>query len=238
MKNQIGSGISFPLPMEIGFWSFVKMIELSPPGNSSPPNSHIPYKHSVRWKSPMEDGEIDPLLAIFVTQKAFIRACAHAGSDLDNEVGGWLAGKRRFDCIYNKEFIVVEKVLPASYTKSGNAYLTFTQDSQVDMHAILEEYYPGKEIVGWYHTHPGMGIFLSQQDTWLHANFFRNSWQVALVIEPVSATGGFFIPEAEGQLDPRKYHGFFELLTEYEQSVVHWKNMTEFEPVTDGGLCS
>ena len=211
------------------------MIELSPPGTTTPHNCHIPYKHSIRWNSPYEDEKSKTQLAIFMTQKAFIRACAHAGSDLNNEVGGWLVGKRRIDGVQNQDFIVVEKILTASYTKSGKAYLTFTQDSQVDMHAILEEYYPGKEIVGWYHTHPGMGIFLSQQDTWLHKNFFRNSWQVALVIEPVSATGGFFIPEEDGQLDSRKYFGFYELLTENKRSVVHWNNMTKLEPVIDGG---
>jgi len=211
------------------------MIDIAPPNSTIPENSHIPFQHSLRWFSPYEVEQFESQLAIFMTQNAFIRACAHAGSDIDNEVGGWLVGKRRSDDVRNQEFIVIEKVLPASFTRSGRDYLTFTQDSQVTMHAMLEEYFPGKEIVGWYHTHPRMGIFLSQQDTWLHNNFFQNSWQVALVIEPVSSTGGFFIPEVDGELDSRKYFGFYELQTENKRSVVHWNNMTLTEPETDGG---
>ena len=75
----------------------------------------------------------------------------------------------------------------------------------------LKERYPDKELVGWYHTHPRMGIFLSEYDTWLHRNFFPEPYQVALVIEPHSATGGFFIRQPDGSLDPRQYFGFYEL---------------------------
>jgi len=235
MNGNLDNGSDLPLSFPIELGSLPVMIEIAPPESQAPQKSHIPFQHSLRWVSPYEGEQCKSQLAIFMTQNAFIRACAHAGSDIDNEVGGWLVGKRRSDDIRIQEFIVIEKVLPASYTKSGKAYLTFTQESQVEMHAILEKHFPGKEIVGWYHTHPSMGIFLSEQDTWLHKNFFQNSWQVALVIEPVSSTGGFFIPEEDGQLDSKKYFGFYELLTENQQSVVHWNNMTLTEPETDGG---
>ena len=46
-----------------------------------------------------------------------------------------------------------------------------------------------------------MGIFLSSWDTWLHSHFFPEAWQVALVIEPYSKSGGFFIQQPDGALD-------------------------------------
>jgi proteasome lid subunit RPN8/RPN11 len=94
----------------------------------------------------------------------------------------------------------------------------------VDLHAEMDEHYPDKQIVGWYHTHPGMGVFLSPYDTWLHHHFFPEPWQVALVIDPHSATGGFFIRQADGALDPGRCYGFYEL-DGPGQSNVHWNNL-------------
>ena len=108
----------------------------------------------------------------------------------------------------------------------GGAYLTFTQDTQVALYAQKEERYPGKDLVGWYHTHPRMSVFLSEYDIWLHQNFFPEPWQVALVIEPHTATAGFFVQQEGGILDARKYYGFYELNTRRKQSsVVHWQNL-------------
>jgi len=166
-----------------------------------------------------------PNLDVFMTQGAFVRACAHAGSDLRNEVGGWMIGEWRSDKISQRQFIVIEKIMPAPHTQHGRAYLTFTQDSQVAMHESLETRFPGKKVVGWYHTHPRMGVFFSGHDSWLHLNFFPKPWQVALVIEPHSASGGFFIRGADGQLDTRRYFGFYELIHRTQRSVVHWENL-------------
>ena len=72
----------------------------------------------------------------------------------------------------------------------GGAHVTFTQDTWEHIYQIKDKEYPDAKIVGWYHTHPSMGVFLSHYDTWLHSNFFPEPWQVALVVEPVTATGG------------------------------------------------
>ena len=209
-------------------------IRLIPEDNPEPRVAYIPVNRSRRWWSPWEgDGHI-PLVSVFVSQKAFVRVSAHAGSDLGNEVGGWLVGKWRKDRLSGKQFVVVEASLPAEYTRHGSAFLTFTQDTQIALRHILEKRFPEKELVGWYHTHPRMGVFLSAYDTWLHRNFFPLEYQVALVIEPFSMTGGFFIRQSDGTLDPRQYFGFHELNNQKNRSVVHWRNllpeiMTELE---------
>jgi proteasome lid subunit RPN8/RPN11 len=178
---------------------------------------------------------LEPVVSVFVSQRAFVRFCAHAGSDLSNEVGGWLVGKWRADKVTGRQFVVVENSLPATLTRHGSAFLTFTQDTQVALYEALEERFPGKQLVGWYHTHPRMGVFLSEYDTWLHRNFFPEHYQVALVIEPYSATGGFFIRQTDGSLDARRYYGFYELHNRRRRSVMHWRNLySEAETVTGG----
>jgi proteasome lid subunit RPN8/RPN11 len=149
----------------------------------------------------------------------------HTSSELEYEVGGILVGKWCADSETARQYIVVAAVLPARFTQQGSVFLTFTQDSLVDIHAKIDEEYPGEEIVGWYHTHPRMGVFLSHYDTWLHYHFFPEAWQVALVIEPHTAIGGFFVRQADGVLDPSRYFGFYELDGNTGQSIVHWNNL-------------
>jgi hypothetical protein len=124
---------------------------------------------------------------------------------------------------------VVTASLPARFTQHGSVFLTFTRDSLVDIHATIDEEYPEDAIIGWYHTHPRMGVFLSQYDTWLHNHFFPELWQVALVIEPHSEVGGFFIRQAGGVLDPGRYYGFYELDGKTGPSIVRWNNLQERE---------
>jgi proteasome lid subunit RPN8/RPN11 len=205
------------------------LIRLEPPETPKPRSAHIPLNHALHWKAPFDGRASEPFVSVFVSPKAFTRICAHAESDLENEIGGWLVGKWRLDKTLKKQYIVIENNLAAPFTRHGRAFLTFTQDTQVALQNLLEERFPGKELVGWYHTHPGMGIFLSSFDTWLHENFFSEHYQVAMVVEPHASTGGFFIRGVDGGLDPRRYYGFYELINRKQGSVVHWLNVIPSE---------
>ena len=143
-------------------------------------------------------------------------------------------GQWRADAGSGEQFIVIEAVVPASHVRHGSTYLTFTQDTLVAMHSELETRYPGKTLLGWFHTHPRMGVFLSSYDTWLHMHFFPEPWQVALVIEPHGASGGFFIRQPGDRLDPHRYFGFHELVPFERNSVVYWGNL-RLETGTDSG---
>lgn len=39
-------------------------------------------------------------------------------------------------------------------------------------------------IVGWYHSHPGLGAFFSGTDRSTQASFFREPWHLGLVVDP------------------------------------------------------
>ena len=193
--------------------------------DTNPPiTTPFPIKRASRWNSPYDGNNLYPLVSVFMTQQAYSRICVHSVSDMKNEVGGILIGQW---CADEKgvQFVIVEHALPARYTRQGSVYLTFTQESLVDIHDQIDASYKGLKIVGWYHTHPSMGVFLSHYDTWLHGNFFPEPWQVALVVEPVSATGGFFVRQKSGIFDPTRYFGFYELDGNYGRSMVYWTNL-------------
>ncbi|MEE9599418.1 MAG: Mov34/MPN/PAD-1 family protein [Anaerolineales bacterium] len=205
--------------------SQIRLLPLDPPNRQT---GYIPFRHARYWRSDIEQADPrQPGTAVFLTPKAYIRANVHAQSDLNNEVGGWLIGNRREDQITGQEYIVIERCLPALYARRGSAYLTFTQDSQVAMFEIMEEKFPDKELVGWYHTHPKMSVFLSNYDLFLHNHFFPHPWQVALVIEPHTNLAGFFIRDRDGNLEARHYFGFYELTGGGKRSLVRWANMEE-----------
>ena len=203
----------------------IRLLPHDPPG---PQPGHMPLRQARRWRSEFELLEPrQPGLEVFLTPRAYTRANAHAQSDLENEVGGWLIGSQRLDLGSGQRYIVVERCLPALFARQGAAYLTFTQESQLALLELREEKYPDKELVGWYHTHPKMSVFLSGHDTFLHNHFFPHPWQVALVIEPHSHQAGFFIRDQAGELDPRYYFGFQELVGRGNHSLVNWNNLTD-----------
>ena len=229
MQKKPPPGHIVPVPSRENTRSVPK-IRLAPQEELVPRSTRIPFRRARRWRSQGEENLYGvPAVSVFVTQAAYWRFNAHAQSDLQNEVGGWLIGKWRLDKQSGEQFVVIETILPALYTQQGSAYLTFTQESQVALHNHIQTYYPDKELVGWFHTHPRMGVFLSEYDNFLHRNFFPELWQVALVIEPYGGTGGFFIRQPDGTLDTRRYYGFYELLNWRRHSVVQWRNLLSEE---------
>jgi proteasome lid subunit RPN8/RPN11 len=200
-------------------------IHILPHDSQAPLPAAAPVEHARRWLSPYEEPGSQTPVAVFVTQSAYAHVVVHAASELDIEVGGVLVGKWCTDVGSDRQFVVVETALPARFTRQGSVFLTFTQDSLVDLHAEIEANFQGKQIVGWYHTHPRLGVFLSQYDTWLHTHFFPEPWQVALVVEPLTDTGGFFIRQGNGELNPSQYYGFYELDGSSGRSLVHWHNL-------------
>ncbi len=67
--------------------------------------------------------------------------------------------------------------------------------SAVSLEALarqVAETYPGQRIVGWYHSHPRAGVFLSAHDLYIQTAFFAQAWQVGYVYDPVQAQRGFF----------------------------------------------
>lgn len=200
-----------------------------PPETMEPITTPLPSKRARRWNSQYDATGLNPVVSVFVTQTAYSRICVHSVSDLDNEVGGFLVGEWCVDEPSGGQFIVVEQAIPARYTRKGSVYLTFTHDSLVDIHDEIDAHFKGKRIVGWYHTHPKMGIFLSHYDVWLHRHFFPEPWQVALVVEPHSSNGGFFIRQDNGAFDPTRYFGFHELDGNFGRTMVFWNNLYLFE---------
>jgi proteasome lid subunit RPN8/RPN11 len=110
----------------------------------------------------------------------------HARSESKTEVCGVLLGS---DAGNNVE---VSNCIAGVNAAQGGAHVTFTQETWEHIYKIKDKEYPDHRIVGWYHSHPGFGIFLSEHDTFIHENFFSSPGQVAWVYDPLSDEEGCF----------------------------------------------
>lgn len=162
----------------------------------SPPATIIPSQARVRVAgrrlSLAESGgaAVDILL-----DEAPLRAMqAHSLSSLDREVAGVMVGRQPEKQPDGRYVVHVIDSIIAKHTVMQGASVTYTPESWRYMTDTLWERYPDESavIVGWYHTHPGFGIFLSGMDLFIHQNFFTQIWHVAYVLDPRARTSGFF----------------------------------------------
>ncbi len=159
----------------------------------------------------------DPLTVI-THPEALAQISVHSGSDLGVELGGALLGSvyRHVGVVY----VEIQAALPAVSADHGPIHFTFTADSWTQLQADREEHYPHLEIVGWFHTHPGLGVFYSGDDVVVHSAAFTLPWQVGLVLDPVRNEAAFFGWNA-GRLTPLA--GFYELVDPEAGASVNWR---------------
>lgn len=127
---------------------------------------------------------------VYIHQDVYKEMEKYASSDTAHELGTIMIGKYSEDM--GKMYVVISDFIYAKYTDASVSTLTFTHETWDYVHKEHDEKYPYKKIVGWQHTHPGYGIFLSNYDMFIQENFFNLSFQVAYVIDPIQHLRGFF----------------------------------------------
>lgn len=110
----------------------------------------------------------------------------HARSCSKTEVCGVLIGSEA------KNSLSIEACIAGANAAQAGTHVTFTQDTWEHIYKTKDAKYPDHRIVGWYHSHPGFGVFLSDHDTFIHKNFFSSPLQVAWVYDPHSDEEGCF----------------------------------------------
>jgi proteasome lid subunit RPN8/RPN11 len=131
---------------------------------------------------------------ILMDEPALRASQAHALSSMNREVAGVLVGPRPEKQPDGRYLVHIIDTIVAKYTVMQGASVTYTPESWRYLNDTLMQRYPDDTavMVGWYHTHPGFGIFLSGMDLFIHQNFFTQIWHVAMVLDPRARTSGFF----------------------------------------------
>lgn len=136
-------------------------------------------------------GEIDSDdVRVYIKQDVYKALEEYASSDTARELGTILLGD--YSETLGKTHIIISEFIYAKYTDATASTLTFTHETWEYVHQEHDKNFPDKKIVGWQHTHPGYGIFLSNYDMFIQENFFNLPFQLAYVIDPVRHLRGFF----------------------------------------------
>lgn len=153
-------------------------------------------------------------------QKALTAVSTHSLSNTQSELGGVLLGHA-----YQHNgtlFVEVEAALPARSDDHGPVHFTFNANGWAQLHKDRTAHYPNLQIVGWFHTHPNLGVFYSSDDVVVHSAAFTQPWHVGLVVDPVRREAAYFGWQGD-TLAP--IAGFYERHDQQETSIIPWRNV-------------
>jgi proteasome lid subunit RPN8/RPN11 len=172
-------------------------------------------------------------LPIFLDRKPADAIERHALRDTDVELGGILLGYECVDDQTGEPFVWITQALEAKHYENTQASFTYTHDSWEEITRERDAKFPDLDIVGWYHTHPDFGVFLSSHDLFIHHNFFSQPLQVAYVVDPIRQTRGFFQWRDGAMVQVGGFHISGD--RRERQALVRLVNDLENLPDADGG---
>jgi proteasome lid subunit RPN8/RPN11 len=128
---------------------------------------------------------------VFIDPATHAEIWKHASTNTNVEICGVLVGQLARD--ENGPFLIVSASIRGEAATTKFAEVTFTHETWSAINSEMDSKYTDRSIVGWYHTHPDFGIFLSDRDRFIQENFFSGPGQVAFVVDPIRNVEGVFI---------------------------------------------
>ncbi len=111
----------------------------------------------------------------------------HCFSSTKTEVGGFLVGT------VAEGKSTVTHVLKAKHTANTQSQLTFTNKTWETAFAEMSEISSEAQLIGWFHSHPNFGVFLSDYDKFIQNEFFHKDGMITIVVDPINGKRGWFI---------------------------------------------
>ncbi len=142
-------------------------------------------------QSPEPVGEVRPGdLRIYLQREVAAQVDSFAGSDTTRQLGGVLLGKIAGSG--EERQLTISAALTVRPRGAEETSLSFTPEVWAEIYREKAERYPQEKIVGWWLTHPGTGLGLSNYDISLAKYHFTLPWQVIYVVDPAGDRRGFY----------------------------------------------
>ncbi|MEM0318049.1 MAG: Mov34/MPN/PAD-1 family protein [Desulfurococcaceae archaeon] len=124
---------------------------------------------------------------VYIHYKVLKKIFKHFVRTLPKEAIGFLLGDRY---VYKgKDWVEVIDYLPLK-ADASETFVVPLEGSLGEISGILEK--RKLLVVGWAHSHPGYGCFLSSVDLETHRRCFSQSYHVALVMDPLTGEYDIF----------------------------------------------
>jgi proteasome lid subunit RPN8/RPN11 len=127
---------------------------------------------------------------VYFTHEVHAALWKHGSLDTSVEICGVLVGSWHRD--QAGPFVKIVESIRGEGAETKFAEVTFTHQTWAKINSEMDTKFANWSIVGWYHTHPDFGIFLSDRDRFIHEHFFSGPGQVAHVIDPIRRIEGVF----------------------------------------------
>jgi proteasome lid subunit RPN8/RPN11 len=168
---------------------------------------------------------MSPNLSIKCSPEMMKKIEDHCFSETQIEVGGYLVGN------LNGDVATVTNVFAAQHTVGASTQLTFTHESWNAIYEQLKNEPEASSLIGWFHSHPNFGVFLSEHDKFIQQNFFKQDGQITIVVDPIRGRRGWFYSK-NGKIETYKN----ELATDRKRLGVSDSNADEnIEAMLGGG---
>ena len=133
-----------------------------------------------------------------------------------------------------KETVFISGVVQARFTEKLKGMETITGQSWKYISEEIEKYFAGLEVVGWMHSRPSFGAFVTSRDEAYHKKVFGGKNQVFFVVDPADRQDRFYVlNENKTALRPVKgYFVYYDKNTQMQEymlqnSLVHPKNAVD-----------
>lgn len=140
-------------------------------------------------------------LSVYLARTCERAIDSHLASE-SAELGGLLLGrvfKAPISTASSYPWItLIEQAIPSCEYRNSSVSLRMGTEVWNRAGAALQD---GLMIVGWYHSHPNLGVFFSGTDRATQSAFFNHPYALGLVIDPIRKERKCFFGGASEELD-------------------------------------
>ncbi|KAK3497383.1 26S proteasome regulatory subunit [Neurospora hispaniola] len=142
---------------------------------------------------------IDNSETVYISSLALLKMLRHGRAGVPMEVMGLMLGE------FVDDFTVrVVDVFAMPQSGTGVSVEAVDPVFQMNMMDMLRQTGRPEAVVGWYHSHPGFGCWLSSVDINTQQSFEQlNSRAVAVVIDPIQSVKGKVVIDAFRLINPQ-----------------------------------
>jgi proteasome lid subunit RPN8/RPN11 len=128
--------------------------------------------------------ERDTNCLVILPRAAFDEMILHLKGDCTRERIGILTGRPYTKSSSGQLLVCVDAAISVDDIHATNIRVAIQKSAWKDVWTRFPLDAEGR-IVGWYHSHPGHGVFLSATDRATQSLWFAQEWKVAIVVDPV-----------------------------------------------------
>jgi proteasome lid subunit RPN8/RPN11 len=150
-----------------------------------PPERLLPWSYMEQWVG----GKADAQIKVAIHRSTLDEIYSHAASDKAREQFGILLGSVYRDPTFDGNWVEISGIVSAERVQATRAHVEVSAEEMSRLNERVDQILHRTEgsvrKIGWYHSHIGIGVFMSSIDRENQESFYNAGWHIALVIDPI-----------------------------------------------------